>query len=113
MVILDFFELFVDMVAERRKMPRQQALTLADGRVFTGRQALSNGLIDQIGGETEARQWLDETHGISVSLPVKDLRIEYEEELWRQFIESVVGKVLSSERLRLDGLVSLWHPAWR
>ena len=113
MVIFDFFELFVDMVAERRKMPRQQALRLADGRVFTGRQAFSHGLIDQIGGETEARQWLDEIHGIAASLPIKDLRIEYEEELWRQFIEAVVGKALSSERLRLDGLVSLWHPAWR
>ncbi len=110
-VVLDLFELFVDMVEERRNLPRDKVLELADGRVFTGRQALANGLVDAIGGETDARRWLAETHAIATSLPVKDVEIEHEGALWRDFIGGLVGKVLFSERLRLDGPISLWHPS--
>ena len=109
-VVLDFFEFFVDLVVERRNMPRETALGLADGRIFTGRQALASGLVDEIGGETQARQWLDDTHGIAASLPVRDVVVEHGEEFWRDVIGNALGKMLSSERLSLDGLVSLWHP---
>jgi len=86
-------------------------LTLADGRVFTGRQAVATGLIDALGGETDARRWLAKTHGVAASLPVKDVQIEHKGALWRDVIGSIVGKALFSERLRLDGPVSLWHPS--
>ena len=109
-VVLDLYAMFVDMVSERRSIPRDKVLVLADGRVFTGRQALSNGLIDALGSETEARDWLAETHKIRRSLPVKDLKIVHEGEPWYDLLGSVVGKTLLSERLRLDGLISLWHP---
>ena len=109
-VVLDFFEFFVDLVVERRNMPRETVLGLADGRIFTGRQALASGLVDEIGGETQARQWLDDTHGIAASLPVRDVVVEHGEEFWRDVIGNALGKMLSSERLSLDGLVSLWHP---
>jgi hypothetical protein len=32
------------------------------------------------------------------------------EEIWRRMVSGVVGKVLFSERLKLDGVISLWHP---
>ena len=109
-VVLDLYAMFVDMVSERRAMPRDKALGLADGRVFTGRQALANGLIDALGSEAEARDWLAETHKVPRTLPVKDLKIAHEGEPWRDFVGSVFGKTLLSERLRLDGLISLWQP---
>ncbi|WP_292647128.1 signal peptide peptidase SppA, partial [Mesorhizobium sp.] len=37
-LILDSYDWFVGIVAERRKMTREQALALADGSIFTGRQ---------------------------------------------------------------------------
>lgn len=110
-VVLDLFELFVDMVEERRNLPRDKVLALADGRVFTGRQAVANGLVDALGSEADARRWLAETHAIATSLPVKDVEIEHEGALWRDFIGGLAGKVLFSERLRLDGPISLWHPS--
>lgn len=110
-VVLDLFELFVDMVEERRNLPRDKVLALADGRIFTGRQAVANGLVDALGGEADARRWLAETHAIATSLPVKDVEIEHEGALWRDLIGGLVGKVLFSERLRLDGPISLWHPS--
>lgn len=108
-VIMDMYDIFVDMVAARRELPRDKALKLADGRVFTGRQAIKEGLIDELGGEIEARSWLAEKHEISESLPILKVKIDREED-WEHFFGSILGKTLFSERLRLDGLLSLWHP---
>ena len=112
-VVLDLFEMFVDMVGKRRKIPREQVLKLADGRVFTGRQAEKNGLVDTIGGERKAREWLRDSFDISTKLPVKDVEIQRDDEPWREILTGMVGKALFSERLRLDGLISLWHPELR
>ena len=40
---------FVDVVVEGRRMKREDVLKLADGRVFTGAQAIELGLIDKLG----------------------------------------------------------------
>jgi ClpP class serine protease len=45
---------WVEGVAEHRHMTFEQVDRLARGRVFTGRQALANGLIDAVGGFDEA-----------------------------------------------------------
>ncbi len=42
-------ERFVQVVAEGRNLPAERVRELADGRVFTGRQALEVGLIDAVG----------------------------------------------------------------
>ncbi len=112
-VVMDVFGMFVDLVEERRKLPRETVLELADGRIFTGRQALTEGLIDGLGGELDARDWLAETHGISASLRIKEVNIDPDEEIWPDLVGGLVGKALFPERLRLDGLVSLWHPVLR
>ena len=109
-VVMDMYDMFIGMVAERRKMSIDEVRKLADGRVYTGRQALQNGLIDAIGSEQEALTWLRDSSKIPDGLPVHDVEIRYPREDWRQFFGGLVGKTLFSERLRLDGLVSLWHP---
>ncbi len=48
-LIMDVYNQFVDAVAEGREMKRDRVLELADGRVYTGRQAISAGLCDQQG----------------------------------------------------------------
>lgn len=45
---------FVTAVAEGRKLPREQVEKLADGRIFSGEQALKSGLIDQFGNFNDA-----------------------------------------------------------
>ncbi len=112
-VVKDFYDMFVSLVAERRSLAKAKVLELSDGRVFSGRQALAQGLVDQIGAEPEARKWLRETHKIADSLPVKDVEVKHEDEPWRDLLGSAVGKVLFSERLRLDGVLSVWHPDLR
>jgi protease IV len=109
-VVTDMFNMFVEMVVERRKMTKSKVTRLADGRVYTGRQALQNGLIDAIGGENEALAWLEETKNINRQLPLKDVKIRRDDSFVGKTLDRFFGKTLFSERLRLDGLISLWHP---
>ena len=109
-VVMDMYNMFVDLVAERRGMDRDATLKLADGRVYTGRQALQNGLIDEIGGEREARAWLKSARGIDERLPVSLVEVRRDRGLLAGLLDDLLGKALFSERLRLDGLISLWHP---
>lgn len=71
-VIADSFQWFVDIVAERRGLPRETAVSLADGRIMSGGQALAAKLIDEIGGEEAARAWLEEKRGVAADLPIRD-----------------------------------------
>lgn len=121
-VVLDMYAMFTDLVAERRKLEPAALEKLADGRVYTGRQARANGLIDHLGGLGEARTWLAEQHGIERDLPLRPVEepdaptfLAAMTEgalggLWPGLAESVFGKTVFSEGLRLDGLVSVWHP---
>jgi len=112
-VVLDLYGLFVGMVKDRRKLSAAKTRKLADGRVFTGRQALKNGLLDAIGGEAEARQWLAKQREIALKLPVRDVGVRHLSESWRELFGEIIGKIVFSERLRLDGPISVWHPAMR
>ncbi len=49
-MVQDGFDWFKGLVAERRKLPMETVNILSDGRVYTGRQAVANKLIDQLGG---------------------------------------------------------------
>ena len=53
-VIDDTYEQFVDVVKEGRGLEREKILELADGRVFTGRQAKELGLVDELGDIEDA-----------------------------------------------------------
>lgn len=109
-VVLDLYDMFVGLVRERRKFDGAKAKKLADGRVYTGRQALKNGLLDALGGEAAARVWLAEKRKIPQKLPVRDVGSNRLSETWRELLGEFVGKIVFSERLRLDGPISVWHP---
>ena len=110
-LISDMFDVFVEMVAERRNMPIETVTSLADGRVYTGQQAIANGLIDEIGGRREALRWLEDEAGVTTDAQVVPLEIDYpEDDLMSAVLEGSLGKVLSSEGLKLDGLLTVWQP---
>jgi protease-4 len=108
-VVDDMYHLFVALVAERRGFEPAAAAALADGRVFTGRQAVANGLVDEIGGEQEALAWFESKHGISSALPRYDLDLEEAQGIVERLVSTVSGSVLP-QRLMLDGLLAVWHP---
>lgn len=113
-MVMETHAWFVDLVAERRQMPRETVAGLADGRVYSGRLAVETGLVDALGGVEEARDWLARTHAIPADLPLREVPSEPPRDGWEglasRAVSAVFGKSLLPERLKLDGLVSVWHP---
>ena len=113
-IIDDLFEQFVAMVAKGRHMEPARVRELADGRAYTGRQALKLGLIDAIGNETDARAWLAAEKAIAVTLPARDIRSEtLRDRLFGDETEGLLGfvvKTLLSQRVSLDGGWAVWQP---
>ena len=109
-IIADYFDMFVTLVAERRPLSREQVLKLADARSFSGPPAKNAGPVAARGAESPGRKWLSETHKIADSLPIEKVKIKHEDEPWRDLFDSMIGKVMFSERLSLDGVIALWHP---
>lgn len=72
-IVEDAYAWFLDLVADRRGLAGDDLETVGDGRVFTGRQALANGLVDDLGGEAEALAWLVEARGVAADAPVRDV----------------------------------------
>ncbi len=71
-LVQDSYRWFVKLVAERRQLPQAAAERLADGRVYSGRQAVENKLIDAIGGQEQAKAWLVAEKQIDADLKVID-----------------------------------------
>lgn len=112
-LVMDLYEQFVGMVATGRHLDPARVRALADGRAYTGQQALRLGLVDQIGGETEAREWLAKAKGVSAKLPVRNI----DDRGWASevFAGSFGGlatslwKTFLLQRLTLDGPWALWQ----
>jgi protease IV len=112
-LVLDMYEQFVTMVASGRHMDAARVRELADGRAYTGHQALQLGLVDAIGGESDARQWLAQEKGVSADLPVDDVSTEG---LASRALSGSLGwmlqsfwKTFMSQLVILDGAWAIWH----
>ncbi len=53
-LVREAYDEFVRVVAEGRAMPLERVRELADGRIYTGRQAQALGLVDELGGYRDA-----------------------------------------------------------
>ena len=73
-LVADMYDQFVTIVATGRRMDKARVRELADGRAYTGRQAHALGLVDELGGEREARDWLARTHGVSATMAITDVK---------------------------------------
>jgi protease-4 len=109
-LVMDMYGQFVTMVAEARHLDEARVRALADGRAYTGRQALPLGLIDEIGGEPEARAWLEREKQVPASLPVSDLKLG-------SLYERTIGATLAglwpmslSQILPQPGAWAIWRP---
>lgn len=116
-IVADMHAQFTAMVAAGRNMAPARVQELADGRAYTGRQALALGLIDAIGGEREAREWLAEARQVPATLPARDVgRRSWAERALGDdqaagalpaLLGAIVKTVLSQ---RLDGGWAIWQP---
>ncbi len=122
-MVSDSYNWFVDLVADRRGLSRIDTLKLADGSIFTGRQAAENGLVDIIGGDTEIRAFLTDK-GIAESIRIVDWEkrrtggnLFFADALIKLLTAAEGGPIPYADQLRqlterklfLDGLVSVWQ----
>ena len=61
----EIMDQFVTHVSDARKLPKEKVLEVADGRVWTGREAHKLGLVDKLGGMQAAIDALREKAGIT------------------------------------------------
>jgi len=128
-LVKDSYAWFRGLVKERRGMDDALLEKVADGRVFTGRQAVELKLVDQLGDEKTAIAWLVAQKGVKADLPVRDYKLSPRfgdltflrtaaavaldalgmSPIARQIEQS--GMAQAVDRLGLDGMLALWHPA--
>ena len=126
-IVMDSYAWFKGLVQSRRHLQGEQLDRVADGRVFTGRQAFDLNLIDELGDERAAVAWLAKTRGIDANTPVRDwqMRSRFSDFSFLHPAAAVfefiglgsiarsieqAGAVKAIEQLNLDGLLALWHP---
>lgn len=111
-MIDEFHSVFVNMVADERELSEEEVRVLADGRVYSGPKAVELNLVDALGGEPEALEWLAEHHEIDISMDIKDKKIKskfdnlYDKLSQMAGIDSLFDTPKSS-----DGLLLLWQPS--
>lgn len=94
-MLMDVYEQFVEAVAESRKMPIDEVKKYADGRIFSGRQAIEYGFVDALGTQSDAIQRAADLAGIK-GKPRVIRRVKrgfpfgnFAEEMLRQYLPSV------------------------
>jgi protease-4 len=68
------YELFLERVAAARHRPVPEIEAVAGGRVWSGRQALEHGLVDDLGGLPAALAEARRLGGLPADAPVRDVR---------------------------------------
>ena len=127
-LVKDSYAWFRGLVKERRGMDDALLEKVADGRVFTGRQAVDLKLIDQLGDEKTAIAWLVAEKKVKSDLPVRNYRLNprFGDLTFLRTAASVTldafglgaiarridqgGMVQAVDRFGLDGMLALWTP---
>ena len=128
-LVKDSYAWFRGLVKERRGMDDALLDKVADGRVFTGHQAVDLKLIDQLGDEKTAVAWLVAQKGVKADLPVRDYKLapRFGDLTFLRTAASITldalglpsiarqieraGSVQAVDRLGLGGMLALWEPA--
>jgi protease IV len=127
-LVKDSYAWFRGLVKARRGMDDELLEKVADGRVFTGRQAVELKLVDAIGDEKVAVEWLVTQKNVKKDLPVRDYKLtpRFGDLTFLRAAASVTldalglstiarnieqgGVTQAVDRLGLDGMLALWQP---
>jgi len=113
-----FYDRFVGRVSAARGLPADSAAVLAEGRVWTGAQAVGNGLVDAPGGLMRAAAAARDLAGLPADVPLR--LIGYEPELSlleRLLVRALRGASAETPAVELpallgEGLAALRRAGW-
>ncbi len=92
------YETFTQKVADARGMSQEELKKIAGGRVWSGEQALQNGLIDELGGINDAIEMAAEASGIE-----NDYSVSYYPKE-KSFVEEILEKMTTKIQVTLFGI---------
>lgn len=125
-MIDESFRWFGSLVEARRGIKLADVPGLQQGRVFSGRDALRHKLVDEIGGEAEAKRWLEDKRNLEKDLKIIDWKPATDTP-WglgaamstaagnlfgaeaREVVE-ILSRTRAFATLGLDGMLSVWQP---
>ena len=106
-VIDDIYDQFLEAVSSNRKISKEKVASIADGRIFTGRQALKMGLVDFLGDKKYAVDLASELSGIE-----GEPELVYPQEkglkLWKYLVKETISTVVSELRKEGSGISYLY-----
>lgn len=123
-LVADSYAWFKGLVRERRNLDEAELAKVSDGRVFTARQGVPLKLVDLIGGQREAIDWLVANKGIAKDTPVREWKKKSSLERLGLMgaaaglarvagLESIAGflekSILLERSGELDGLLAIWQ----
>lgn len=96
-VVDEAFDQFVGVVADGRNMSEKEVLKLADGRIYTAKQSLDNGLVDQVATLDETIDLMKQKNNLS-KCKVKEISPEASSK-WEQLLGTMnsIGKSSKSD----------------
>jgi protease-4 len=106
-----FYRDFVEKVADARRLSGEAAEAAAEGRVFTGRQAWTRGLVDELGGLEEAIAAAKSLIGVSAEESIAIERYPRARRLWKFSVDLNLPAQGSLAELLggLTGLRFIWR----
>ena len=102
-----FYGVFLDRVATGRKMEKEKVHEVAQGRVWTGQQALERGLVDELGGLERALVVARELGKVAEGEEVDILRLPRQKTFFEQLAEDMQPQAVAPE-LMLPGVREAW-----
>jgi len=97
--VKQFYDVFLDRVAQGRHMKTSDVDAVGQGRVWVGQQAIEKGLVDKLGGLREAIEEAELLGGLASDAPIAEYPV-----VDRSLLEIVLGLGLESRTFAIDGL---------
>ncbi|MFK7974245.1 MAG: signal peptide peptidase SppA [Rickettsiaceae bacterium] len=105
--INDVYDYFIEQVALRRNLNIDYVRQIADGRVYSGHQALKLKLIDELGDEDTALDWLHNYKNISPTLKVVGVKLKSKDKIWDILLKDIQGNLSNFVYSNFAGIKSL------
>ncbi|MEO0533535.1 MAG: signal peptide peptidase SppA [Cyanobacteria bacterium P01_A01_bin.123] len=102
------YQQFVQTVADARKLTVETVKSFADGRIFTGQQALTLGVVDRLGSEEDARLWAAELAGLDPQ-KTEYYSLEERKPFWNRFLPGGQSQELSLSLINPTDIATLTH----
>tara|TARA_B100000287_G_scaffold435639_1_gene505205 strand:+ start:2966 stop:3859 length:894 start_codon:yes stop_codon:yes gene_type:complete len=108
-IVVQLQEEFIDLVKKKRNLDKKSVEKIADGRIFTSKEALDLNLVDYVGNEMDAINWLKKEGDLDEFTEI--IELNNKKSLFDFLKLSVIKNSLNHFKLNLNnGILAIWVP---